>query len=589
MPNWTGLVMTRAGKKLQIKAMAGAQLNFTRLKLGDGQLAEGQHIESLNDLISPKQVLTISECKVTQDGLCEISSIVSNSGLTSQYYARELGVFATDPDDGEILYAVSQDDKPDYMPEDGGSVPITHNFKVYINVGNIEDVTGTIDIGGWATSGYVLEQLDNHDKDPNAHYNMTGATSGQGGKRGFVPAPSAGANTKYLRGDGSWATPQDTTYKTMVGSSQYAAGAQGLVPAPSAGENTKYLRGDGKWENPSYPPTMTGATQYNAGKQGLAPAPSAGANTKYLRGDGSWAIPQDTTYKTMVGSSQYAAGAQGLVPAPSAGENTKYLRGDGKWENVPGMTGATSTAAGAQGLVPAPSAAEREKFLRGDGKWANTPYPPNMTGATSSSAGKNGMVPAPAAGSQLKVLFGDGQWKSIIDLLYPVGRIIISMDPTNPATLYGGTWERIGSGRTIIDCGGGYTAGTPGGAATVTLTEAQMPKHKHSGTTSESGDHAHTRGTMDITGRILSCEQPSRDYTQGAFYHAGEWGSNNGIGANGSDGRWINYFKASNSWTGQTSTNGKHSHTFTTSEAGSGTAHNNMPPYMPAYIWRRIA
>lgn len=550
MPNWTGLVMTRKGKRLQTKAIAGATLQFTRLKLGDGQLSEGQHVETLTDLISPKQVLNISECKVTENDLCEISSVTSNSGLANPYYARELGVFANDPDEGEVLYAVCRDDMPDYIPEDGGSVPISHNYRIYINVGNINDVTGQIDIGGWATSGFVVEQIGAHDKDPQAHYDMTGSTTKAPGKRGFVPAPSAGSDGRFLCANGNWETPPDTQYNIMAGASKNAAGKEGLVPPPKAGDNGKYLRGDGKWEDPSFPDTMKGASQYSSGEQGL-------------------------------------------VPKPLAGEQEKFLKGDGTWGNEPVLKGASKSSDGQAGLAPKPVAGDEEKFLKGDGKWSSVPTPPDMSGATATASGKKGMVPAPAAGDQTNFLCGNGQWKSIIDLLFPVGRIIMSMDSTNPASLYPGTtWQRIGSGRTIIDCGGDYKAGTPGGAATVTLTAKQMPAHNHSGSTASAGAHTHTRGTMNITGTTVAsndiCGYGQGPHT-GAFYYGGE--NTSYRYANDRDGGSVATvsFDASRSWTGATSSAGAHTHSVTINNSGNGEAHNNMPPYMPAYIWQRIA
>ena len=81
---------------------------------------------------------------------------------------------------------------------------------------------------------------------------MRGATSSAAGAAGLVPAPTAGSANKYLRNDGTWATPPDTntTYSNMGGSSTSAAGRAGLVPAPSAGANNRYLRCDGTWSVP---------------------------------------------------------------------------------------------------------------------------------------------------------------------------------------------------------------------------------------------------------------------------------------------------------------------------------------------------
>lgn len=79
---------------------------------------------------------------------------------------------------------------------------------------------------------------------------MTAASSSAAGKAGLVPAPASGKQSSFLRGDGTWAIPTDTTYSDMTGATSSTAGTHGLVPAPAAGANTKYLRGDGTWQTP---------------------------------------------------------------------------------------------------------------------------------------------------------------------------------------------------------------------------------------------------------------------------------------------------------------------------------------------------
>ena len=107
-----------------------------------------------------------------------------------------------------------------------------------------------------------------------------------------------GSTANFLRGDGTWATPPNTTYSAMKGATTSAAGSAGLVPAPSAGAATRYLRSDGTWTTPPDTNTtysaMKGATSSAAGTAGLVPAPAAGAATRYLRSDGTWAVPPDT-------------------------------------------------------------------------------------------------------------------------------------------------------------------------------------------------------------------------------------------------------------------------------------------------------
>ena len=114
--------------------------------------------------------------------------------------------------------------------------------------------------------------------------------------------------------------------------------------------------------------------------------------------------------------------------------------------------------------------------------------------------------------------------------MHPVGSIYISVDATNPSLIFGGTWQQI-TGRFLLAAGGGYSAGTTGGEATHKLTVAEMPSHNH-GIAPYSGTHA---------------EQ----------YNNIKTGAQN-VGS------------------------------MKTGSAGGNVAHNNMPPYLAVYMWKRI-
>ena len=77
------------------------------------------------------------------------------------------------------------------------------------------------------------------------------ATSSAAGTVGAVPAPAANQHTRFLRGDGTWQVPTNTTYSVFKAATSSAAGGTGLVPAPAAGENDEFLRGDGTWQVPT--------------------------------------------------------------------------------------------------------------------------------------------------------------------------------------------------------------------------------------------------------------------------------------------------------------------------------------------------
>ena len=175
---------------------------------------------------------------------------------------------------------------------------------------------------------------------------------------------------------------------------------------------------------------------------------------------------------------------------------------------------------------------------------------------------------------------------------YPVGAYYISSEPTSPATLFGGTWVRV-ENRMILAAGSSYTAGSTGGSATKTLSVANMPVHNHS--CSSTGNHTHTRGTMNITGSITASASDDDLFTyadvvtnSGAL-SVGAYRSKRGYNPvaelqSGYDQINLN---AANGWSGATSSNGSHQHTI--GNNGSGTAFNIMPPYIVAYVWRRTA
>jgi len=170
-----------------------------------------------------------------------------------------------------------------------------------------------------------------------------------------------------------------------------------------------------------------------------------------------------------------------------------------------------------------------------------------------------GSAAVTATAAELNLLAG-----GIFNIIYPVGTIYESTSSANPSTYFTGTtWVRYGNGRVTVgqDSSDGSfdSVNDTGGAKTVALTSAQMPSHTHSfsGTTSSNGSHSHT-------------------YTY-------EYARGSGI-SGAADG-------ASSMVTGTTSTVGNHNHTFsgTTGGAGSGSAHENMPPYCVVYRWKRTA
>lgn len=130
---------------------------------------------------------------------------------------------------------------------------------------------------------------------------------------------------------------------------------------------------------------------------------------------------------------------------------------------------------------------------------------------------------------------------TLVDLFYPIGSIYMSTDTTNPQSRFTGTYWLPIYNRFLLGAGDTYKAGTMGGEATHTLTKSEIPNHYHD-------EYLGNDGGPDSAPSGYS-GWPNAAYT-----------SNKTWWATGSK----------------------------TSAAGGDGAHNNMPPYLAVYMWRRV-
>ena len=160
--------------------------------------------------------------------------------------------------------------------------------------------------------------------------------------------------------------------------------------------------------------------------------------------------------------------------------------------------------------------------------------------------------------------------KQAIGAIYPVGSIYMSVKNTNPSTYFGGTWVAWGVGRVPVGVNTNdtnfATVEKTGGTTTVTLTTAQIPSHSHgAGTLAAASAGAHTHN--------LKNQKTS-------------WGTSGGnrVLVDATSG----YTAITNK---STTSAGAHTHTVSgsTAAAGSGSAHNNLQPYITCYMWKRTA
>ncbi|MBX0311244.1 MAG: phage tail protein [Sulfurihydrogenibium sp.] len=144
MADFTGTVLTQKGRNLLSKAQTGATLTFTKIKIGDGTWATGTDPTQLNDLIDPKLSLSIQAIQVVGDGTVRLRFVLTNTGLQQGFFMREIGIYAQDPDLGEILYAVAYaGDRADFIPSDG-TTKVENVVDIYTVIANSQNVVATI-------------------------------------------------------------------------------------------------------------------------------------------------------------------------------------------------------------------------------------------------------------------------------------------------------------------------------------------------------------------------------------------------------------------------------------------------------------
>ena len=173
----------------------------------------------------------------------------------------------------------------------------------------------------------------------------------------------SGRTITYTKGDGTTGTitTQDTTYSVMKGATASADGANGLVPAPTKGNEGKFLKADGTWVTPpntTYSPATQSANGLMSASDkkkldgvaanannyvhpttsGNKHIPSGGVSGQILRwsadGTAVWGADKDTTYNVFTAPTETAAGKQGLVPAPPANTSPKILSANDGWVNL---------------------------------------------------------------------------------------------------------------------------------------------------------------------------------------------------------------------------------------------------------------
>ena len=135
--------ITDAGSLLIAKVMASkGSITFTRIVMGDGYMPSSQVPEHMTAVVSPKATMEITKCEVTGSGAAVVGGRYDNSEQSQDFEWRELGLYAKDPDLGEILYSYGNTgESAETIPAGGGATAIEKLIDVVTYVGNDVNVT----------------------------------------------------------------------------------------------------------------------------------------------------------------------------------------------------------------------------------------------------------------------------------------------------------------------------------------------------------------------------------------------------------------------------------------------------------------
>lgn len=158
MAEFSKLVITNKGQALLAKMIAGSgNIEFTKVSASSSAYTDAQ-LEGLTSLSNVKQTSLISKVTRTNEVAIKVEAAFTNTELTAGYYMKALGLYAVDPDAGEILYAVTRETSGNcYMPAYNGITVSGAYVQLVTTVGNAENVSLEVDQAAVATIGDIQD------------------------------------------------------------------------------------------------------------------------------------------------------------------------------------------------------------------------------------------------------------------------------------------------------------------------------------------------------------------------------------------------------------------------------------------------
>lgn len=155
--------ITDSGRQLLGHVQMGAVFTPTRIVIGQGSLPAGTTVQTITAVVAPVQTLTISKKKRSNDGLVTIGGVYSNKEVTTNFYFRELGLYAkavypNGTEIAEVLYCYGNaGNSADLMPAYTSGQPVEREIDIVTYIGNDTDVDLTIGSNVYVTQSQMAE------------------------------------------------------------------------------------------------------------------------------------------------------------------------------------------------------------------------------------------------------------------------------------------------------------------------------------------------------------------------------------------------------------------------------------------------
>lgn len=163
---WKNKAITAQGQRLLAKLQTGETLTITKALAGAG-VVEVTELENQTYITNTKQNMQVESIDLSGDN-ADVKLLLTNVGLNEKYQLSQIGIYAQDPDEGEILYFIAQSVNPDIIPTETETPGYVFNPTVHIAFGNAETVDVQLNPFDFVTQGQMtthkeVEVLDHPD------------------------------------------------------------------------------------------------------------------------------------------------------------------------------------------------------------------------------------------------------------------------------------------------------------------------------------------------------------------------------------------------------------------------------------------